>query len=64
MKRILLFLLTNVAVVALLGLICSIFGVNKYLTANGLDLVSLLGFASIMGFARLFLCCFPKLWQK
>lgn len=55
MKRILLFLLTNVAVVALLGLICSIFGVNKYLTANGLDLVSLLGFALIMGFGGSFI---------
>lgn len=55
MKRILLFLLTNVAVVALLGLVCSILGVNKYLTANGLNLPLLLGFASVMGFGGSFI---------
>lgn len=55
MKRIFLFLLTNIAVVALLGLICSILGVNKYLTANGLNLTHLLIFASIMGFGGSFI---------
>ena len=50
MKRILLFVLTNVMVVAVLGVVASIFGVNRYLTPNGLNLTSLLGFALIMGF--------------
>ena len=50
MKRIALFLLTNVAVVALLGIVASILGVNRFLTPNGLDLGSLLGFALIIGF--------------
>ena len=50
MKRIALFLLTNVAVVAVLGITASLLGVNRFLTANGLNLGSLLVFAFIMGF--------------
>ena len=50
MKRILLFVLTNVMVVAVLGIVASLLGVNRYLTANGLDLGALLGFALVMGF--------------
>ena len=50
MKRIALFLLTNVAVVALLGIVASLLGVNRFLTPNGLNLGSLLGFALIIGF--------------
>jgi heat shock protein HtpX len=50
MKRIALFLLTNIAVVAVLGIVASLLGVNRYLTANGLNLGALLGFAFIMGF--------------
>lgn len=50
LKRILLFVLTNVLVVAVLGVVASLLGVNRYLTANGLNLGSLLGFALVMGF--------------
>ena len=50
MKRIILFVLTNVLVVAVLGVMASLLGVNRYLTANGLNLGALLGFALIMGF--------------
>jgi len=50
MKRIILFVLTNVLVVAVLGIVASLLGVNRYLTPNGLDLGSLLGFALVMGF--------------
>ncbi len=50
MKRIFLFLLTNIAVVAVLGIVASLLGVNRFLTPNGLNLTSLLGFALIMGF--------------
>jgi heat shock protein HtpX len=50
MKRILLFVLTNVLVVAVLGIVASLLGVNRYLTANGLNLGALLGFALVMGF--------------
>jgi heat shock protein HtpX len=50
MKRIILFVLTNVLVVAVLGIVASLLGVNRYLTPNGLNLGALLGFALIMGF--------------
>jgi len=50
MKRIFLFVLTNVMVVAVLGVVASLLGVNRYLTANGLNLGALLGFAMVMGF--------------
>ena len=50
MKRILLFVLTNLAVMVVLGVVASLLGVNRYLTANGLNLASLLGFSLIMGF--------------
>jgi heat shock protein HtpX len=50
MKRIFLFLATNLAVVVVLGVVASLLGVNRYLTANGLNLGALLGFAFIMGF--------------
>ena len=50
MKRIALFLMTNLAVVVVLGIVSSLLGVNRYLTANGLNLGALLGFAFVMGF--------------
>lgn len=50
MKRIVLFVLTNLAVVVVLGIVASLLGVNRYLTANGLNLGSLLVFSFIMGF--------------
>jgi len=55
MKRILLLVLTNVAVVVVLGIVASLLGVNRYLTANGLNLGALLGFALIMGFGGAFI---------
>ncbi len=50
MKRIVLFVLTNLAVVVVLGIVANLLGVNRYLTANGLNLGALLGFALVMGF--------------
>jgi heat shock protein HtpX len=50
MKRILLFVLTNVAVMVVLGITASLLGVNRYLTANGLNMGALMGFSLIMGF--------------
>jgi Zn-dependent protease with chaperone function len=35
---------------AVLGVVASLLGVNRYLTANGLNLGALLGFALVMGF--------------
>ena len=50
MKRILLFVMTNLAVVVVLGIVASLLGVNRYLTPQGLNLGMLLGFAALIGF--------------
>ena len=50
MKRIALFLLTNVAVMVVLGIAVNLLGLNTFLTANGLNLGALLGFSLVMGF--------------
>lgn len=55
MKRILLFVFTNLAVMVVLGVVASLLGVNRFLTSNGLDLTALLGFSLIMGFGGAFI---------
>ena len=50
MKRILLFLATNLAIVFVLSITMRLLGVEPYLNANGLNLGSLLVFAAVMGF--------------
>jgi heat shock protein HtpX len=54
MKRIALFVLTNLAVVVLLGVVTHLLGVDRFLGARGLDLGSLLVFALVVGFAGSF----------
>ncbi|MFZ1642957.1 MAG: protease HtpX [Candidatus Contendobacter sp.] len=49
MKRIFLFLATNLAVVLLLGIITRLLGVDRFLVGNGLNLPALLIFAAIFG---------------
>ena len=58
MKRIFLFLATNIAVMLVLGTAASLLGVNRYLSANGLNLGALLVFAGIMGFGGAFISLF------
>ena len=55
MKRIVLFLVTNLAVMLVLSIAASVLGVNRFLHANGLDLGMLLVFAAIMGFGGSFI---------
>lgn len=50
MKRIVLFLTTNLAVVLVMSVVLSLLGVNRYLTANGLDLGTLMVFSLVVGF--------------
>jgi heat shock protein HtpX len=54
MKRIFLFLATNLAVVLLLSVVASLLGVDRVLTQNGLSLENLLWFSAIMGFGGAF----------
>ena len=50
MKRILLFVMTNLAVMVVLGIVASLTGANRFMGANGLDLTTLMMFSLIMGF--------------
>ncbi|WP_439519633.1 protease HtpX [Hydrogenophaga sp.] len=50
MKRILLFVLTNFAVMAVLLVTTRLLGVDRFLTANGLNLTALAGFSLVIGF--------------
>ena len=55
MKRVILLIVTNLAVMLVLGIVASLLGVNQFLTSNGLDLGALLGFAMVMGFGGAFI---------
>ncbi|MBA4256990.1 MAG: protease HtpX [Polaromonas sp.] len=50
MKRIVLFVLTNLAVMAVLMVTARLLGVDRFLTANGLNMTALAGFSLVMGF--------------
>src|SRR6266404_1948697 len=50
MKRIVLFLATNLAVLLVMSLVLSLLGVNRFLTANGLNLGTLMVFSLVVGF--------------
>jgi heat shock protein HtpX len=50
MKRVFLFILTNLAVMLVLGIVTSLLGVNRYLTASGLNIGMLLAFSAVVGF--------------
>ncbi|HEX4859124.1 MAG TPA: protease HtpX [Usitatibacteraceae bacterium] len=50
MKRVFLFILTNLAVMLVLGVVTSLLGVNRYLTAGGLNIGMLLAFSAVVGF--------------
>ena len=50
MKRVILFLATNFAVMILLSVVLNVLGLNQFVTANGLDVNTLLGFSLVVGF--------------
>jgi heat shock protein HtpX len=54
MKRIVLFLATNLAVMLVMSVVLSALGVNRYLTANGLNFGMLLVFSLVVGFTGAF----------
>ena len=54
MKRIVLFLVTNLAVMLVLSVTLSLLGVNRFLTANGLNMGMLLVFSAVVGFVGSF----------
>lgn len=50
MKRIVLFVLTNIAVIAVLSIVLSVTGIDRFLTAQGLNVGMLLVFSLVVGF--------------
>lgn len=50
MKRIALFLLTNLAVLVTLSVVAHLFGLKHFIGAQGLDFGALLAFAALFGF--------------
>ncbi|WP_288841287.1 protease HtpX [uncultured Deefgea sp.] len=55
MKRTLLLIGTNIAIMVVLGIFVNIFGLNRFMSANGLNLPMLLMFAAVMGFGGAFI---------
>ncbi len=56
MRRILLFVLTNIAVLALLAIVCRIFGIDQWTAAHGYGgLGALLVYAAVFGFGGAFI---------
>jgi heat shock protein HtpX len=50
MKRIFLFLLTNIAVLAVISIVCSVLGIDRALAENGMNFGALLAFSAVVGF--------------
>jgi heat shock protein HtpX len=63
MKRIVLFLATNIAVLVVLSIVVHILGVDRFLTANGLDFTSLLIFSAVIGFGGAFVSLLISKWM-
>lgn len=63
MKRIFLFLLTNLAVMVVLSITMSVLGVGRFLTANGLDLTQLLIFSALVGFTGSIISLLISKWM-
>jgi heat shock protein HtpX len=55
MKRIVLFLLTNIAIMVVLGITVNLLGVNQFMANGQLNLTMLLAFAAVMGFGGSFI---------
>jgi heat shock protein HtpX len=51
MKRMVLFLATNIAVLVVLSVVINVLGLDQWLTAEGIDYTSLLVFSAVVGFA-------------
>lgn len=63
-KRIFLFLVTNLAVVVVLGIVLRLLGIDSYLAAQGgLDYNALLVFASVFGFGGAFISLAMSKWS-
>jgi heat shock protein HtpX len=63
MKRIFLLIATNVAIMVVLSIVVSVFGLDRYLTAQGLNLGGLLVFSAVFGFGGAFISLLISKWM-
>jgi heat shock protein HtpX len=63
MKRVILLVATNIAIMVVLSLIVNVFGFDRYLTRQGLDLGALLIFSAILGFGGAFISLLLSKWM-
>ncbi|HUG76317.1 MAG TPA: protease HtpX [Burkholderiales bacterium] len=63
MKRIVLFLATNIAVLVVLSIIVNVFGLGRFLTEEGIDYNALLVFSAVIGFTGAFISLLISKWM-
>jgi heat shock protein HtpX len=55
MKRIFLFLATNLAIMVVLGVVTSVLGLNRFMGPGGLNVTTLMGYSLVIGFTGAFI---------
>ena len=63
MKRIFLFLATNFAIMIVLSIVARVLGVDRYITAQGMNYGALLGFAAVFGFGGALISLAMSKWS-
>ena len=63
MKRVFLLIATNFAVIALLSVVASVFGIDRMLAQNGFDFYGTLIFATLFGFGGAFISLLISKWM-
>lgn len=63
MKRIFLLIVTNIAIMLVLSVVASVLGLDRYLTANGLNYNALLGMSAVFGFGGAFISLAISKWM-
>jgi heat shock protein HtpX len=63
MKRVVLFLATNLAIIIVLSTVARLFGVDRWLTGQGMNLGGLLVFAALFGFGGAFISLAISKWM-
>jgi heat shock protein HtpX len=63
MKRIVLFLVTNIAVMVVLTVVVHLLGLDRFATQDGLNLTTLLGFSAVLGFGGAFISLLMSKWM-
>ena len=63
MKRIFLFLATNLAVIGVMSIILNLLGANRFLTGSGINVPQLLIFSLVVGFTGSFISLLMSKWM-